>query len=80
MFTKAPLQEFVFAEEKERTRRHNEMEKSQVSKAMQGMKSQLSHERSLKLDAFHQVNSLVHQVSGTAAFWWSGNRALTFHL
>ena len=34
-----------------------------MSKVVHGIKQQLSHERSLKLDAFHQVDHLVQQVS-----------------
>ena len=53
---------FCLAEEQERARKYSTFERSQVSKQVHGIKQQLSHERNLKLDAFHQVDNLVQQV------------------
>ena len=52
-----------YIDERERSRKHADFERGQVSKVVHGIKQQLSHERSLKLDAFHQVDHLVQQVS-----------------
>ena len=38
-------------------------EKARGAKAIKTMKQQVSHERHLKLDAFHEVDKLINQVS-----------------
>ena len=38
-------------------------EKARGAKVIKTMKQQVSHERHLKLDAFHEVDKLINQVS-----------------
>jgi hypothetical protein len=48
--------------EQEKTSRLNSLTTNKTKKEMESMRKQLSHERSLKLDAFNRVDELQTQV------------------
>ena len=43
-------------------------EKARSAKTIKNMKQQVSYERHLKLDAFHEVDKLISQVSNTLLY------------
>ncbi len=54
----------AMTDDRDRFRLYSESERQRAVRTLRGMRQQLVHERSLKLDAFHHVEDLLQQVRG----------------
>ena len=52
------------SEESDKFKLYSDAERQRAVRTLRAMKQQLVHERSLKLEAFHQVEDMLQQVKG----------------